>query len=104
MVSVTATPSDSATQHRAALTQAPVKALDPDGLSVICGGTVCFAVATVVLWALSGDLAAAGAMWRLWVAAAGTAMGAIGLALTLTLGRRRRAARQPLAEDQGGAD
>ena len=104
MVSVTATSSEPSTPHHTALAQAPVKALDPDGLSVIGGGTVCFAVATVIMWVMRGELAAAGDLWRLWIAAVGTAMGVVGLVLALTLGRRRRAARHPQAEDQGNTD
>ena len=104
MVSVTPTSSEPRTAHPV-LAQAPVKALDPDGLSVICGGTVCFAVATVVLWAVFWDgLAAGGQLWRFWIAVVGTAMGVIGLVVTLTLGRRRRAARHPQPEAPGTAD
>ena len=90
MVSVTCASPEPPTQHRAALTQAPVKALDPDGLSVICGGTVCFAAAAAVCWAFRDALAASGHLWWLWVAVTGAAMGVVGLALTLALGRRRR--------------
>ena len=98
VVSVTVNPSEPPIQHHAALAQAPVKALDPDGFSVIVGGTVCFLVATGVLWALAGDLAASGNLWRLWIAITGSAFGVLALVLTLTLGRRRRAERRRLRD------
>ena len=98
MVSVTPKPSEPPIQHHAALAQAPVRALDPDGLSVIVGGTVCFIVATAILWALAGDLAASGSLWRLWVAITGSGLGLLALILTLTLGRRRRAERRRLRD------
>jgi membrane protein implicated in regulation of membrane protease activity len=72
------------------LVQAPVRALDADGLAAALVGTLAFAVATVVL-ALNADaLAAGGHQWWLWVACAGSAIGVLFLAYCLIRRVRRR--------------
>ena len=76
--------------HVPVLAQAPVKALDPDGIGVTSVGTAAFAVATALCWVFRTALAASHHTWFLWVAATGTALGLIALALGLVSGRRRR--------------
>jgi len=89
--------------HPPVLEQAPVKALDPDGLGVISVGTAAFAVATVVLWFLRAGLAADGHLWFLWVSITGTGLGLVALVFGLASRRRRRHA-QSIAADLARAD
>jgi hypothetical protein len=77
-------------EHRPLLVQAPVRALDPDGLAVVSSGTVAFAIGVVVCWVLRDTLAATGRSWYLYVAITGTAIGLIGLGVGLFRGRHRR--------------
>lgn len=54
--------------------------MDADGVTAVALGTVCWAIAGVVLAVFFRDaLADAGASWWLWVCAVGTGLGLIGL-------------------------
>ena len=99
MVSVTE-PTPSSSPHHPVLKQAPVKALDPDGVGIIGVGTAGFAVALIIMGTMWGSLAASGNLWRFWVAVAGTALGLIGLLLRLFSGHRRRARRPTPPADE----
>ncbi len=90
VVYVTKDAVDPSPVHPPVLKQAPVKALDPDGMGVIIVGTLAFIVACVVLWLDRDTLAADNRMWWLWVAFAGTLLGLIALGLGLRSGHRRR--------------
>lgn len=81
-------------QHRPVLVQAPVRALDPDGVAVIGSGTVAFAIGVVVCWVFGDVLAATGRGWYLAVSISGTVLGMIGLAIGLSR-RHRRIRRGP---------
>jgi hypothetical protein len=73
------------------LQQAPVKALDPDGLFVVSIGTGAFAVGTLVCGILYPMLAELGQLWRLWVAVVGLGLGLLALAVIgLRKWRRKR--------------
>jgi len=72
------------------LVQAPVRALDPDGLVAFLLGSTVFAVAVVVLWAQDEALRAAGNGWWLWTAVAGLGIGLLGSAYCGTRRVRRR--------------
>jgi hypothetical protein len=76
--------------HRPMLVQAPVRALDPDGVAVVSSGTVAFAIGAIVCWIFRDNLAATGRLWYLYVAITGTAIGLIGLAVGIFRSRRRR--------------
>lgn len=67
--------------------QAPVPALDVDGLTVVSVGTLMFAVAAVILALDYADLKAEGHGWWLGVAVSGFLLGLVGL---LYCGNRRR--------------
>jgi len=69
------------------LRQAPVPAVDVDGLNVVSVGTVLFAVAAVLLGLDYPELRADGRGWWLGVAISGWALGLVGLAYCW---RRRR--------------
>ncbi len=77
-------------EHRPILVQAPVRALDPDGIAVVGSGTAAFAAGAVACWIFLEPLTATGRAWYLWVAITGTAIGLIGLAIGLMRGRKRR--------------
>jgi hypothetical protein len=81
---------ENAHQHKPLLVQAPVRALDPDGVAVVSVGTAAFAVATGVLWTAVPQLIATDQLWHLWVAATGTGMGVLGLSFGIFRSRRRR--------------
>ncbi len=72
------------------LEQAPVKAVDADGVFVFALGTAVFAVASLVLAWQRPALVAAHQEWFLWTAIVATALGCAGLAFSLT--RRRKGA------------
>ncbi len=78
-------------QHRRFWVQAPVPALDVDGLAVVTVGTVIFGVVSLIL-AVSYDWLAAHShgLW-LQVSVAGFALGLVGLAYCWRRRRRRRA-------------
>ena len=81
---------ENAHHHKPLLMQAPVRALDPDGVAVVSVGTIAFAAATGILWTAVPQLTAAGQLWHLWVAATGTAMGVLGLSFGIFRSRRRK--------------
>jgi hypothetical protein len=81
-------------EHRPVLVQAPVRALDPDGVAVIGSGTAAFAIGAAVCWIFADTLAATGRGWYLGVAVTGTLLGFVGLAVGFT--RRHRRARTGL--------
>lgn len=72
------------------LVQAPVRALDADGLAVAVVGTLVFAIAAVVLTLGFGDLSSTGHQWWLWVAWTGTGIGLAFLVYCLVRRARRR--------------
>lgn len=76
--------------HKPLMVQAPVRALDPDGVAVVTAGTIGFAVAVVLCWLSYENLAAAGKGWYLGVAIAGTGIGVLGLAVGVFRKVRRR--------------
>ena len=77
-------------QHRHFWVQAPVPALDVDGLAVVTVGTVIFALVSVVL-AIGYDwLATHGHTSWLQISVAGFLLGVIGLAYCWNRRRRRR--------------
>src|SRR4051794_33003888 len=61
------------------LVQAPVPAVDADGIRVVTVGTALFAVASVVLGYLYPSLAATGRDWWLAVCLSGAGLGLVGL-------------------------
>lgn len=67
-----------------------MRALDPDGVTVVTAGTIGFAIGTGLCWWGYAQLAAAGKGWYLGVAITGTAIGLLGLAFSLFRARRRR--------------
>lgn len=77
-------------EHRPILMQAPVRALDPDGIAVVGSGTAAFAAGAIACWIFLAPLTATGRAWYLWVAITGTAIGLAGLAVGLMRGRKRR--------------
>ncbi len=101
MVSVT----QNSHQHKPLMVQAPVRALDADGVAVVSAGTVAFAVGAGVCWWQWAALAATGRLWYLGVAVAGTVIGLAGLAFGLfRRSRRRRREDDPADEQPPGAD
>ncbi|HEY3337469.1 MAG TPA: DUF2530 domain-containing protein [Propionicimonas sp.] len=76
--------------HKPLMVQAPVRALDADGVAVVSAGTVGFAIASVVCWFTRADLEALGKLWYLGVSLTGTALGLLGLAFGLYRKLRRR--------------
>ncbi|PKQ32230.1 MAG: DUF2530 domain-containing protein [Actinobacteria bacterium HGW-Actinobacteria-2] len=77
-------------EHKPILVQAPVRALDPDGIAVVGSGTVAFAVGAIACWIFLEPLTATGRDWYLWVAITGTVIGSIGLGIGLARSRKRR--------------
>jgi hypothetical protein len=66
-------------QQHHLLVQAPVPAVDVDGIRVVTIGTALFAVASVVALLLHPRLAADGRGWWLWVCVCGFGLGLVGL-------------------------
>ena len=66
-------------EHHHFLVQAPVPAVDADGVRVVSVGTTVFAVASVVLVLLLPRLEADGRGWWLAVAVSGFLLGLVGL-------------------------
>ena len=83
-------PANPAEEHHL-LRQAPVPAVDVDGLNVVTAGTLMFAVAAVILAFRLPELRADGQAWWLGVCISGFLLGLIGLAYCWTRRRRRRA-------------
>lgn len=75
--------------HHHLFVQAPIRALDEDGLSSAIIGTALFAVATVLCLLFADALARNDNSWWLWVSVAGTVLGACGIVYC----RRRAASR-----------
>lgn len=75
--------------HPHFLVQAPVPAVDADGIRVVSIGTALFAVASVVLARMQPQLAAAGRGWWLGVCLSGFALGLVGLLYCSNRVRRR---------------
>ncbi|MGV8909764.1 MAG: DUF2530 domain-containing protein [Propionicimonas sp.] len=85
--------------HKPLMVQAPVRALDADGVAVVSAGTVAFAIGAVTCWLVRGDLEAAGKLWYLGVSITGTVLGLLGLSFGLyRKARRRRRALDPTGE------
>lgn len=81
------------------MVQAPVRALDPDGVAVVSAGTVAFAIGAVTCWLLRADLETAGRLWYLGVSITGTVLGLLGL----TFGLYRKARRRQALDQADGA-
>jgi hypothetical protein len=77
------------------MVQAPVRALDADGVAVVSTGTIAFAVASVVCWVTRNDLEAVGRLWYLGVSITGTVLGLLGLSFGLYRKARRRRQQAP---------
>jgi len=86
-------------QHKPLMVQAPVRALDADGVTVVSAGTVAFAIGAVTCWLVRGDLETAGKLWYLGVSVTGTVLGLLGLSFSLYRKARRR--RRALAQASG---
>ncbi len=93
-----------APDHRPILAQAPVRALDPDGIAVVSSGTAAFAVGAVVCWIFRDSLAASGRDWYFLVAVAGTLIGGLGLVISVVRGRRRRTGAPRRSVEDAGVD
>ncbi len=76
--------------HKPLMVQAPVRALDADGVAVVSTGTIAFVTAAVVCWLARADLEAMGKLWYLGVSLTGTALGLAGLSFSLYRKLRRR--------------
>lgn len=88
------------------MVQAPVRALDPDGVAVVSAGTVAFAIGAVTCWVLRADLESTGRLWYLGVSVTGTVLGLLGLAFGLFRKARRHrleAAGLPAVANQADA-
>lgn len=79
--------------RRHLLVQAPVPAVDADGVGVVAVGTILWALAAGVLWLNLGALNELGHQWWLWVAVSGFGLGVVGLVYSLHRARRRTSAR-----------
>ena len=66
-------------EHHHLLVQAPVPAVDVDGIRVVTGGTCLFAVASVVALLPRPRLVEDGRGWWLWVCVCGFGLGLVGL-------------------------
>jgi len=89
-------------QHKPLMVQAPVRALDADGVAVVSAGTVAFAISAVTCWLVRGDLQTAGKLWYLGVSITGTALGL--LALCFSLYRKARRRRRALEQASGATE
>jgi hypothetical protein len=74
-------------EHHLPTLQAPVKALDPHGVTIVTLGTVMFVIGTAICWWQLPALQSLGKGWWFATAALGTVIGV--LALTVLLVRRR---------------
>ncbi|GAA2112058.1 hypothetical protein GCM10009841_35370 [Microlunatus panaciterrae] len=71
--------------------QAPVAALDVDGLNVVTVGLVLFAAASILMGVFYDALVARGNGWWLWVGICGFGLGLLGLLYCWNRRRRRLA-------------
>jgi hypothetical protein len=88
-------------EHHHLLVQAPVPAVDVDGLRVVTVGTTLYAAAAVVAGLLYPRLAADGRGWWLGVCVSGFVLGLVGLLYCWNRVRQRRQGTGPTAP---GAD
>ncbi|MCW5953875.1 MAG: DUF2530 domain-containing protein [Propionibacteriaceae bacterium] len=77
--------------HTPLLVQAPVRALDPDGVGIITLGTAGFSIASVACWLNLATLDSVGQGWWLGVCLVGVAIGLLGMTVAWTRHRRRKA-------------
>lgn len=84
--------------HKPILVQAPVRALDPDGVGIITLGTIAFSIAGVACWLNLAALESIGQGWWLGVCLVGVALGLVGLTVAWTRHRRRKARLAAAAE------
>lgn len=82
-------------EHHHRLVQAPVAAVDVDGIRVVAGGTAIFAVAAVVTGVLRDQLAADGRDWWFAACLSGFGLGLVGLLYCWNRVRQRRAGTEP---------
>jgi len=84
-------PAEPAAGHPHIFVQAPVPALDVDGLTAVVLGVIAFALASIGLGMYQPRLDAAGHGWWLGVALSGLGLGLFGLAYCWRRRVRRRA-------------
>lgn len=84
-------------EHHHRLVQAPVPAVDVDGIQVVTFGTAVFAVASVVAALLHPRLASDGRGWWLGVCVSGFVLGLVGLLYCWNRVRQRRQGTGPTA-------
>ena len=94
-------PSAGRGEHHHLLVQAPVPAVDVDGIRVVTVGTCLFAVASVLAFLLRPRLVDDGRGWWLWVCVCGFGLGLVGLLYCWNRVRQRRSGTGPTAP---GAD
>ena len=84
-------------EHHHLLVQAPVPAVDVDGIRVVTVGTVLYGLAAVVLALFYPRLVAADRGWWLGVCVSGFALGLVGLVYCWNRVRQRRQGTGPTA-------
>ena len=82
-------------EHHHRLVQAPVAAVDVDGIRVVAGGTAIFGVAAMLTGVLRDQLAADGRDWWFAVCLSGFGLGLVGLVYCWNRVRQRRAGTEP---------
>ena len=91
--------------HKPLMVQAPVRALDADGVTVVSAGTVAFAIGAVTCWLMRDYLETVGKLWYLGVSITGTVLGLLALCFSLyRRARRRRLALDPADGPAAGSD
>lgn len=90
-----APPGEPTATHPHIFVQAPVPALDVDGMTAVVIGVAVFALASILLALFGGPLDAAGNGWWLGVALSGLGLGLVGLVYTAGRRRRRRSPAAP---------
>ena len=88
-------PATPAQPHQHRLVQAPVAAVDVDGIRVVAVGTALFAVAAVLTGIRYDQLAAEGRGWWFAVCLSGFGLGLVGLLYCWNRVRQRRAGTGP---------